>query len=180
MRIAISADRVLGHLPQTVAYKSTKRKGEVDLYANDTHLGSGYLLRMAQRKKKPGTTKPTRDQPTRPLREEPIPQIHAGETPVRIHYIVERAKRLGLKQVDLVRELGVDKGTVSKWFDGGLPDSKNIRRLAAVLQCQEPSEIFRHPDDDWMSRLLRRSNTDQKAQIKRMLEAGFGRTGTGG
>jgi transcriptional regulator with XRE-family HTH domain len=35
------------------------------------------------------------------------------------HRIKEWAKHRGLRQADIVRELGADKGIVSKWFSGG-------------------------------------------------------------
>jgi hypothetical protein len=126
---------------------------------------------MAQRNKKQRTTRPER--PSR------ITRIHAGKTPMRRHFIAERAELLGLRQVDFVEEMGVDKGTVSKWFGGSIPQGENLDRVAAILQLEEVGQIFDDPNDDWLTRMLRGRSKAQKDTIRRMLEAGFG-TGTDG
>lgn len=89
----------------------------------------------------------------------------------RLHYIVEWAEKRGLKQADIVREIEVDKGSVSRWFHGTLPSSEHLRRLAALLTDGDVTSLFRHPDDDWLSRMLRGRTEAERNRIRRILEA---------
>jgi len=108
-------------------------------------------------------------------------QIHGGKTPVRRHYLPERAEARNLSQAEIARELGVEKSTVSRWFAGTVPDSKNLDRLAALLHLDEPADLFRDPSDDWMTRFLRGRNEDEVDRIRATLEAAFPKpTGTEG
>lgn len=110
----------------------------------------------------------------------PLPTIHGSKTPPRMHYIVEWADRRNLKQVDLVKALGVDKGTVSRWFDGTLPRPDHLVALAEVFQIDVPA-LFRHPDDDWIARLLQHRSADEKQRIAQIIELTVPlRTGTDG
>ena len=103
-----------------------------------------------------------------------IEKIHGSRTPTRLHYLPQWAERRGLIQADIARELGVDKGTVSRWFDGYLPKEQSIPQLCGLLQI-EPGALFRHPDDDWLSRIFADRNDDERARILAMIEAAFPR-----
>jgi transcriptional regulator with XRE-family HTH domain len=107
-------------------------------------------------------------------------RIHASKQPRRPHFIEAWAERRGLTQSDLSRELGVDKSIVSRWYAGASPSVKSQEMLAALFSC-EIDGIFRHPDEDWMARLLRRLNQQEVERMKIALQAMFpARTGTDG
>jgi transcriptional regulator with XRE-family HTH domain len=130
-----------------VAQHATLVKGFVAKQANDDRLGPRIELRMALTK-----------------HEKPA---------IRLHYIAEWAERRHLRQADIVREIGVDKSNVSRWFSGALPSEENIRALAALFELDEPAALFRHPDEDWMARLLRGRSTEERERAKQMLELAF-------
>lgn len=101
-----------------------------------------------------------------------IASIHGGATPHRIHYLNEWMELRGVRQADLVKTLGVDKGTVSKWCAGRLPQEGNLLGIAAFLRI-EPNDLFRHPNDDWMARFLQGRSRDELERIKQTLEVAF-------
>jgi hypothetical protein len=100
-------------------------------------------------------------------------QIHKGKTPRRKHYIPEWAEVRHLIQADFVRDLGADKGTVSRWFDGNTPRDEYLDRLVAYLKLESRDAIFRHPDDDWMASFLRGRDREEVERIKQSLELHF-------
>lgn len=99
-----------------------------------------------------------------------------AQTP-RLHYIPEWADKRDLRQTDIVaalQEAGwrVDKSTVSRWFKGSLPEEKHILALAGLFGFEdEPAALFRHPEDDWLSRLLRARSEEERFRIRQMVEA---------
>lgn len=109
-------------------------------------------------------------------------RIHADKTPNRVHYIVEWAEKRGLKQVDIVREIGADKGLVSRWFKGTVPKPEYLEQLRQLFQAEDISSIFRHPDDDWIARMFRDKTEKQKEDAIQMLKMWFNnqKTGTNG
>lgn len=111
------------------------------------HLADAIMLRMAQ-----------------------VTKIHGGKTPVRIHFIREWALHRHRKQSDIVRNIDVDKSTVSRWFAGTLPKEEHLIALAGYLMTEVPS-LFRHPDDDWLARYFRDKTEEQKEQAIRVLKA---------
>lgn len=114
-----------------VAHIATPVKRLVATGANDSAALADLLLQAMQ--------------PTR---------IHKDKNPPRIHYIAEWAERRGLKQADIARATGADKSVVSRWFDGRLPETPNLLKIAAILNVEEPNELFRHPDDNWFKRMF--------------------------
>ncbi|MDP3956991.1 MAG: helix-turn-helix transcriptional regulator [bacterium] len=54
-------------------------------------------------------------------------------------FLKGRLKQLGLKQVEIARELGIDPSTYSKWIKGGaFPKNKHVRdQLFNILQITE-------------------------------------------
>lgn len=95
--------------------------------------------------------------------------------PPRLHYIPEWAERRQLRQADIVEALNgrVDKSTVSRWFNGALPEQPNLEAIAGVFGLDEPISLFRHPDDDWLARFFRGRTQDERYRIRQMLEAAF-------
>lgn len=130
-----------------VAYSATSVNRLVAFPANDAQAWWGVPLRMARK---------------------PAPPL-----PFRLHYIREWAAKRGMRQADIVRELDIDKSNVSRWFKGHLPAEENILRLAALFQCEEPAELFRHPDQDWMFRLLRGRSIEEQDRIRATIETAF-------
>lgn len=104
-------------------------------------------------------------------------QIHKGKTPIRIHYIPEWAERRHLTQADLVRELGVDKGLVSRWFSGTVPTEKWLEPLAGVLST-DVHGLFRHPDEDWIANFLRGKTEEERERLRNIIQNAFPKTGT--
>lgn len=108
------------------------------------------------------------------------PQITARKQPRRPHFIPSWAELRNLSQADLARELGADKGLVSRWFNGSTPGVEWQERLAALFHC-EPEDLFRHPNDDWIKRFFEGRSEEEIEHIKRSLEVTFPkRTGTDG
>jgi hypothetical protein len=120
------------------------------------------------------------------LRMAQVTRIHSGRTPVRIHYIPEHAASRGMKQADIVREMSpdsrIDKSTVSRWFKGSLPKEEHLIALAGLFfgDEEEVSALFLHPDEDWMTRLLRGRSADERKRVMRLFSAAFDQTGTDG
>lgn len=104
------------------------------------------------------------------LRMTQIHKIHGGKTPVRIHYIREWAAKRNLKQSDFVKNIDVDKSTVSRWFAGTLPKEEHLIALAGFLST-EVTSLFRHPDDDWLAKFFRDKTDEQREQAIRVLRA---------
>lgn len=104
-----------------------------------------------------------------------IPKIHKNKTPIRLHYIAEWADKRNMKQADIVKELNVDKGTVSKWFSGALPKETNVLALAEMFKI-EPEFIFRHPDDDWLAKFFLEKAEHERERAISILKAAFPET----
>jgi hypothetical protein len=108
-----------------------------------------------------------------------VTHIHKGKTPHRLHFIPEWAEVRGKRQVDFVNAGLSDKGTVSKWFSGLLPQQDNLTRIANFLQVEDENALFRHPDDDWLARFLKGRAQEERERIRQTLELAFPRqTGT--
>jgi len=104
-------------------------------------------------------------------------KIHHGKQPHRFHYIPEWAARRGLRQSQIARELDTDKSTVKRWFDGTIPTGNYLLALAGLLvgPDEEPAALFRHPDDDWLRRVLSGRTNDERQRILQTIETAFPR-----
>lgn len=90
------------------------------------------------------------------------------------HFVAEWAKHRGKRQVDIVRDLGIDKGLVSKWFKGSvLPGPDHMANLAEYFGAEEPASLLRDPNDDWLSRFFRDKTEEQKEAAIDMLKLFF-------
>ncbi len=103
-----------------------------------------------------------------------VARVYGQRQPRRPHFIAEWAEARGLKQADLARELDADKSLVSRWFSGSTPGLDWQEKLAAFFHV-DPDALFRHPDDDWLTRFLRDRPRDEIDRIKNTLEAAFPR-----
>lgn len=101
-----------------------------------------------------------------------IATIHTSKRPPRIHFIDEWLEHRELSQAEVVRELDVNKSTVSKWCKGDLPSEKYLLALAEFLRI-EPPALFRHPLDDWMTQFFVDRSAEQLARMVDTLKAAF-------
>lgn len=144
-------------MPHYVAHIATAVNDEVAYRLNDPDGRSWQKLHMAQ-----------------------IPKIHQGKTPPRIHYIAEWAEKRGRKQSEFVAGVGADKGTVSRWFNGRLPEQPYLLKIAAFLELDEPNDLFRHPDDNWFKRMFEGRSEKEIEASKKLVEIHLGKTGNDG
>ena len=100
------------------------------------------------------------------------PKKPAPHERIRLHYINEWAERRNVNQSEIAEALGVDKGTVSKWFDGALPSEANLPRIAGFLEI-DLDELFRMPGDTWLKRFFERRSAEERKRIRAMIEAAF-------
>ena len=104
-----------------------------------------------------------------------IEKIHTDKLPIRIHYLVEWLEKRGMIQADLEKIVGCNKATVSKWCSkGALPSEKNLLLIAEALKI-EPNDVFRHPDDDWLSKLFADHKKEDAERLKIIIENAFPR-----
>ena len=108
----------------------------------------------------------------------PVTHIHRTKQPRRPHFIEAWADLRGLKQVDIVNEIGADKSQVSRWYNGSSPGEFWQARLAALFHC-DPDDLFRHPNEDWIKRFFEGRSAEEIARIKATLETAFPKKGTG-
>lgn len=93
----------------------------------------------------------------------------------RTHYIPEWATRAGLKQADIVRETGADKGLVSRWFSGTIPSRSYLGLVAKCVGADEPADLFRHPDEFRLKKILENRPPEEREKILKTLEVAFPR-----
>lgn len=111
-----------------------------------------------------------------------ITHIHKSKQPNRPHFIEEWAETRGYKtQSELAAALEADKSVISRWYRGSTPSLEWQEKLSACFQIERES-LFRHPDDDWLSRFFRNRSREELERMKTMLEAAFPvpRDGTNG
>ena len=109
-----------------------------------------------------------------------ISRIHSSKQGRRPHFIREWADKFNLSQADIVREIGIDKSTVSRWFREGDPSTPSAPAQAALAALFHTIEeaLFRHPDEDWLANFFKGRKREEIERIKKTLEAGFPKTGT--
>lgn len=142
---------------ENVAYIATLVNAKVAYGLNDLSPRSCQKLQMAQ-----------------------VAKIHQAKTPRRIHYIPEWAEKRGKKQVDFASAIGADKGTVSRWFNGSLPEQPYLMKIAEFLSVDEPADLFRHPDDNWFKRMFEGRSQKEIDDSKQLVEIHLGKTGSDG
>ena len=105
----------------------------------------------------------------------------ADDSSKRRHFIAEWAELRGKRQSDIVRDLGIEKSTVYRWFaEGVIPSEKHLLPLAEYLAVEEPVILFRHPDDDWLARMFRDKTDEQREKAIAMLKFFFESISPGG
>ena len=98
--------------------------------------------------------------------------MQLSKQPRRPHYIEKWTRTKGWRQADLVRELGADKGIVSRWFAGATPGVEWQEKLAAIFSIQ-PEDLFSDPADRWFREFVRGRTDEEIEHIKRSLEVTF-------
>lgn len=107
-----------------------------------------------------------------------VTRIHKGKTPTRLHFLAEWAERRGLKQVDIVAATGADKGTVSRWFAGRMPETPYLWDVIGALELgDEPNAFFRHPDDNWFKKMFAGRKQQEIDDAKKLVEINLGKSG---
>lgn len=94
-----------------------------------------------------------------------VGKIHSGKTPVRLHYIVEWAERRLMTPPAIAKAVGVERATAYRWFAGQIPSERHLIALAELFHV-EVTDLFRHPDDNWLSRLLKDKSEEDRQRIE--------------
>ena len=94
--------------------------------------------------------------------------------PRRPHFLKEWTETRGLSQTELAREIGANKGVVSRWYAGAAPSDNYQKKLAAFFGCERDS-LFCHPDEYWLAQFMRGRSPEEIAKIKATLTAAFPR-----
>lgn len=105
---------------------------------------------------------------------EMITTIHPSKQPRRPHYLAEWMERRHITQAELARQTGADRGQISRWLQGAAPGQEWHDRLREFFGAGREG-IFRHPDDDWLSRFFENRKQEEIDRIKATLEAAFPR-----
>ena len=103
-----------------------------------------------------------------------VTKIHQSKSPIRVHFIVEWAEKRNLSQADIVRQIGADKALVSRWFNKGVnPGDEYLEKLSALFGT-DIHGLYRHPDDDWLSKFFKDKTDEQRDRAIEMLRLMFG------
>lgn len=96
-------------------------------------------------------------------------RIHAGKTPIRIHYIKEWADKFEVTPAEITQKTGADKSLISRWFKGTVPGERYLVQLKDIFGLEEVSSLFRDPEDDWIARWFRNRRSDHMQQVLRLM-----------
>lgn len=103
-------------------------------------------------------------------------EIYRGRQPNRPHHVEDWAVRRNYKdQAALVKALGVDKSVVSRWYNGATPSKDWQARLVELFSLDDPEDLFRDPDDDWLAKFFKNRDREEIEHIKRSMETTFPR-----
>jgi transcriptional regulator with XRE-family HTH domain len=103
-----------------------------------------------------------------------VERIHGKRQGRRPHYLREWMDRCHMKPKDITDATGADKGLISRWLNPHQPATPNQhyqQALREALHIDADDGIFRHPDDDWMSRLLQDRPDEERERIRALIEA---------
>lgn len=77
-----------------------------------------------------------------------------------------------MRQTDIASEIDADKSLISRWFKGTIPSPEWQEKLAALFEI-DVAGLFRHPDDDWLSKFFKDRTDEQKEKAIQMLKLMF-------
>lgn len=111
-----------------------------------------------------------------------VTRIHRTKQPNRPHFVVEWAEHRNFRtQAELRTALDADKSVVSRWYSGSTPSLEWQEKLAELFEMEDRESLFRHPDDDWLTKFFKGRSQDERERAKKMLEVAFPpKTGTQG
>lgn len=107
-----------------------------------------------------------------------IDAIYSKRQPRRPHYLREWVERREFEtDAAFADAIGADKSVVSRWLDEGNPSTPGPdwqRKLGVFFGDEEdPADIFRHPDDDWIAKFFRDRRPEEIEHIKKSMETTF-------
>jgi hypothetical protein len=103
-----------------------------------------------------------------------LTQIYKGRQPNRPHFVPDWAELRGFKdQAALAKASGADKSVVSRWYNGASPSREWQLKLMELFSLDDPADIFRHPNDDWLAKFFHDRKPEEIDRIKQTLEAAF-------
>lgn len=108
----------------------------------------------------------------------PLDAIYPTRQPRRPHYLRDWIERRNFKNdAEFAKEVGADKGQVSRWLDETRPSTPSrdwqIKLGIFFGGEDDPADIFRHPDDDWIAKFFRDRKPDEIEHIKKSMETTF-------
>lgn len=104
--------------------------------------------------------------------------IHQKRQPRRPHYLRDWVERREFDtDAAFAEAIGADKSVVSRWLDEDNPSTPGrewVQKLGIFFGDEEdPADIFRHPDDDWIAKFFRDRKPDEIEHIKKSMETTF-------
>lgn len=110
----------------------------------------------------------------------PLDTIFPHRQPRRPHYLAKLMARADKDRADLIHDLGVDKGQLSRWLDDEKPQSigpvwaKRLGQYFAVSDDPDDFvDIFTDPDVERFQRMTRHMSPDEVDRMLTTLEAGY-------
>jgi hypothetical protein len=107
-----------------------------------------------------------------------IDAIYSKRQPRRPHYLREWVERREFEtDAAFADAIWADKSVVSRWLDehnASTPGPDWQRKLGVFFGDEEdPADIFRHPDDDWIAKFFRDRRPEEIEHIKKSMETTF-------
>ena len=68
--------------------------------------------------------------------------------------------------------MGADKSIISRWYAGATPGEEWQTKLADLFGYDREG-LFRHPDEEWLTKFFRNRSANDVQRMKTMLEAAF-------
>lgn len=104
-------------------------------------------------------------------------KLHMARKPKKtaaepVHFIAEWLVHQNRIQAELAAECGVDKGTVSRWCSGDLPELPNLRKIASFLEC-EVNDLFHRPGELWLVEKYRAQDDSGQKRLEAVLTNAF-------
>lgn len=109
-----------------------------------------------------------------------VVSIYGSRQPRRPHYLAKLMEQHDRKRRDLIEDLGIDKGNLSKWLDEQRPSTpsekwakKLGRYFASGPEDDDFVDIFTDPSVSRFQRLTRGRPADEVERMLATLEAAF-------
>lgn len=129
---------------------------------------------LSSRNQQPDGMDKKRQKPSAPT------EIFAGRQPRRPHYLAKIMDRANKQRADLIEDLGVDKGQLSRWLDEDRPTTpslawaKRLGRYFAVTDDPDDFvDIFTDPDLTRFQKITRGLPDDEVDRMLTSIEAGY-------